>query len=526
MDCFDAIVAGSGPGGAFAAYGLRGKRVLLLDVGYDAAASPRLSGNVYDLRRTRDDLFPELIGENFESLHNLHDRPISLKLKSPLLSFVVRDWRSLTPIVSQTFEGVISLAKGGLANAWGAGVYRFTNRDLSGFPISNDDLQSCYDELVRHIGVSGANDDLEPYFGRDEALLPPLELSPLFSDLLARYERARDEFARAGAFVGRARLAVLTQPLNGRAAYEYENLEFFQPHIPAIYTPSYTIDQLRSEGAITYLSGRLVERFQERAGCVEVHTRNIETNEMEVWRGRKLCLAAGTLNTARIVLQSAGDYATRLPVLDNPMACIPIFSLRRIGAGLSLNDSSLAQLNCVIEDRDSGEPVQGTLYGSTGPLRSDVLFTLPLSFRSNLTLLRHVAPAGGLLMLFYPGVESPRSYLRLSPSGELEVEFAECSGNPEIEGRIIRLLRRIGYLTHPALVQRPGMGQALHYAGSLPMRDKPGPYQTHADGRLAGTAHVHIVDGACFSRLPSKNLTFTIMANAMRIGRLLARELS
>jgi hypothetical protein len=51
------------------------------------------------------------------------------------------------------------------------------------------------------------------------------------------------------------------------------------------------------------------------------------------------------------------------------------------------------------------------------------------------------------------------------------------------------------------------------------MRANPGRYETNAEGLLAGTQGVYIVDGTCFSRLPAKNLTFTIMANALRIGR-------
>jgi choline dehydrogenase-like flavoprotein len=94
-----------------------------------------------------------------------------------------------------------------------------------------------------------------------------------------------------------------------------------------------------------------------------------------------------------------------------------------------------------------------------------------------------------------------------------------------MERRIIKLLRKIGYLSHPSLIQRPGMGQGLHYAGTLPMRASPQGYQTDADGLLYGTRTVHIVDGSCFSRLPAKNLTFTIMANALRIGTRLARDL-
>jgi choline dehydrogenase-like flavoprotein len=95
----------------------------------------------------------------------------------------------------------------------------------------------------------------------------------------------------------------------------------------------------------------------------------------------------------------------------------------------------------------------------------------------------------------------------------------------------------MGYVTHAALIQRPGSGAGLHYAGTLPMRANPGlserpcekpyerPYETSAEGLLAGTQGVYIVDGACFPRLPAKNLTFTIMANALRIGRGIAQRM-
>src|SRR5262245_35869165 len=136
MDCVDAIVVGSGPAAAFAAVGLRGRRVLMLDVGFDAAPAAGLRGNLYDLRQAQDDLFEPLIGRQFESLHNLHQPPISLKLKSPYMSYIARDARRLTPIAGDPFGGVVSLARGGLANAWGAGVFRYTDRDLAGFPIT------------------------------------------------------------------------------------------------------------------------------------------------------------------------------------------------------------------------------------------------------------------------------------------------------------------------------------------------------------------------------------------------------
>src|SRR5262249_11469200 len=117
MVFYDAIVVGSGPAAAFAAVGLRGRKVLMLDVGYDASPDVQLSGNLYDLKRSRDDLFEPLIGERFESLHNLHQPPISLKLKAPHMMYIAREARRLTPIAGDSFGGVVSLARGGLANA-------------------------------------------------------------------------------------------------------------------------------------------------------------------------------------------------------------------------------------------------------------------------------------------------------------------------------------------------------------------------------------------------------------------------
>ncbi|MCX6623923.1 MAG: hypothetical protein NTY38_23245 [Acidobacteria bacterium] len=184
---FDAIVVGSGPAGTFAARELAGKKTLVLDVGYRGPDGPGLAGNLYELRRGREDLFAELIGENFEGLRNLHQEPVSLKLKSPRTSYVLRNWRALSPLVSTNFHAMMSFAQGGLANAWGAGVYRFTAEDLRGFPVTAAELAPFYDELTGHIGVGGGNDDLAGYFGGNEALQSPLRLSALAGELLARY---------------------------------------------------------------------------------------------------------------------------------------------------------------------------------------------------------------------------------------------------------------------------------------------------------------------------------------------------
>ena len=77
------------------------------------------------------------------------------------------------------------------------------------------------------------------------------------------------------------------------------------------------------------------------------------------------------------------------------------------------------------------------------------------------------------------------------------------------------------YFASKRLCKIPPPGSSIHYAGTLPMRSNPqNKYETDPNGLLHGTKGIYVVDGGNFPALPSKNHTFTIMANAMRIGTL------
>jgi len=515
---FDAIIVGSGPAGVFAARALRGLHVVVVDVGFKPPDSlaPSMEGSAWD-SPLKTDLHDFLIGPNFEGLRNIWEPDVNLKLKSPLMSFVVKDWERLAPVQGHGFCPMVSLAKGGLANAWGAGVYRFSSEDLAEFPVALAELQPFYDQVSDHIGVSGAEDDLAVEFGLESHLLPPVRLSRLSSALLAAYERRRDKMRRAGVKVGFARLAVLTEPRGGRGAYSSDNLDFYRPHNPAIYHPSITLDELIDKGEVQYEPGRLVLCYEDRGSHVEVVARNLRSGLLERLPARSVFIAAGTLNTTRIVLESHGDYESRLPILDNPMSCVPFFHPSDIGGSLDGCNSSLAQLNVVYRDNDSGQRCQGSVFGTTGPLRSDVLFRLPFAVSSNRTLAKHLAPAMALVMLFYPAPTSSENHVRLNTQGALEIHY-QAPRRGHAERSLIRAFRKLGFFSASWMCQYPPMGSSLHYAGTLPMRQVPGRYQTDRMGRLFGSSRVYVVDGACFSTLPAKNLTMTIMANAMRIA--------
>jgi choline dehydrogenase-like flavoprotein len=74
-----------------------------------------------------------------------------------------------------------------------------------------------------------------------------------------------------------------------------------------------------------------------------------------------------------------------------------------------------------------------------------------------------------------------------------------------------------------ALALNPAMrvgapGRGFHTGGTFPMRTNPAPFETDRLGRPHGMSRVHLVDASVFPTLPATTITFSVMANAHRIG--------
>ncbi len=516
---FDYIIVGAGPAGVSAAYQLQNKNVLVLDAGLDAIPGRQLPPkNIYDIRRDGDEIFSEVIGDSFEGLHNVFFEYMSPKLKSPLMRYVAELPAGEKKPESDDFDACISYAKGGLASAWGAGLLRFTANDLRGFPVSVAELAPFYDELTRHIGICGIEDDLTSHFGPVEDLQPPLPLSPVGQTFLKRYEKHRTKINRLSMTIGRTRPAILSRDHNGRQAYQFLAQDFFQPRIPAIYNPAFTLESLVKSRKVEYLSGKVVLSYQERDQGVRVHTRDVRSGITETFEARYLMLAAGAINTAKVVLAANSDYQIRLPILDNPVSFTPFIDPFRIGASPDLHAFAGGELVAIYEGELSDEPIQSSIYGLMGPLRADLAFQMPLSVRGNLIALKYLVPALTVLQTFYPDRPEEQNYLQLLESGTLRIRYT-AKELGIIERHLCRTLRSMGYFSLPFLSQFHKPGSSIHYAGCLPMSERAeGPYHTDRNGQLFGTRRVFVADAATFPRLPSKNLSFTIMANAMRIA--------
>lgn len=516
------IIVGSGLSGTGAAVELVAQGIcpLILDVGHTPDTRQSIDENLYEYRKTND-IYDLTIGPQQQGLANLLGQPaLPVKLTTPHTGYITAGSTAPGAITGNGFSAIQSFALGGLANAWGAGCYRFDDADLQGFPIRRTDLDPYYDRLTQLIGISGEADDLAPYFGPADGLQAPLQLGRNMETLYRRYRKLAHK--PDDIVLGRARIGALSESFDGRPATSYRNLEFCQEE-GSLYSPRHTLQRLADSGQVRLIRGMAVQSWRE-GGTVEVCARDELTGELHQFTAGKLVLAAGAINSAKLVLASSNDYTTTLPLLENPALQIPLLLPGAIGRALQTDAFGLVQLNLVWESAYYGARLQGSLMEITAPSRAEFYAGLPLCARANLQLIRHLLPAMAVMQLFFPGNAVSPATLSLQADGSLRInadtQLVDTGGLREL----FRFLRRLGAVTARQLVVKVPNGHAIHYAGTLPMQAAPSRYQCHPDGRLQGTQHVYIADSATLTGLPAKNMSFSMMANAMRIAAAVANE--
>ena len=531
MSRSDAIVVGSGPSAVHAASALveEGCSVTMLDVGNeDSIYSSIIPDESFSrIRRTDPGQHRYFLGDRLEAVP-LGPQRVGAQLTAPR-AYLTRDVATLTPARTDGFAATESLALGGLAAGWGASAVRFDERDLRSFPITEQELAPHYERVATEIGLSGAADDLQRFYGKCATLQPPLAADPSIVQLLETYRRKHEALNRRGFYAGHPRLAVLTRDLGDRRAQAYRDMDFYSDHGRSVYRPRYTLDALRrQQQRFEYISPYLVQRFVERGGQVEVHACHARDRTSRVFVASRLVLAAGALGSTRIVLRSMEAFDTPVPLLSNPHVYVPCVHLKRLGKAPASQRHSLTQAGFFFDpDPESVGPVYGEMHVYGSLLLHKLVRESRLPVRQASRLVR--AWVGALVILVIEHEDSPVAgkECRLDRTGTLELSYRQdreaARHHADREKQLLGCMRRLACL--PVGRVDSGPGSSLHYGGTLPMTDEPRDLTVDHTCRLHGTRGVFLADGATFPCLPAKPLTLTLMANARRVAGYVAGTL-
>ncbi len=535
---FDIAVVGSGPSGAQAAKEAiaGGLSVVMLDVGFDepdlAASIPR--GSFSELRRTDPGQRRYFLGDEGETDSDVNDRVGGHF--TPPRSYIKQGVRDLAPISSSTFFPETSLALGGLGAGWGSGAQTFEAFELerAGLPVS--EMRECYEAVARDIGISASREDDTAATSIPIYVQPPSDIDTNAASILARYGRKREALRDRGFLLGRAPLAMLTEPLHEgrdweRRANPYDDMDFYGDSLRSVYRPKYSIEELSDNPRFHYMRNALVERFEDEPDGATVCYRDIRSGGLPgSVRARRLLLAANPMNSARIALRSAGLTSARQPLLCNPYHYVVTVNLAMLGRPAADRRHSLAQLvGSLTPEHRGGEHVFAAFFSYRSLMHFRLVREMPLPPGAGLLTSRVLMNALTIVGVHHPEQSTARKWIRLRSDGTLEAAYEF----DEAESRMIaadlrelhRALRVLRCVPLSTIATPPG--SSIHYAGTIPLALDSGdpPITSGGDGRLSGGRNVYVADSSGWRYLPAKGPTLTMMANARRVARAAGREL-
>jgi len=523
-------VVGSGLSGFAAAHALagRGFHVTILDVGetletHRAAVVARL----HDLPReewSADDL--ALLGEN--STIGGDSLPKKVYFGSDRIYGVNRPFSPITTLVEGRAPAP-TFTKGGFSTVWGGASLPIDAVDMTDWPVSRAELDPYFQRVADLMPLCGGTGTLSQAFPPYKEPLGDLRASPQGQLLLEDLAHAAPRLTRTGTLYGKARLAIHTSaaeggvlPCNG-CGYCFTGCVR-----GSIYSTLPQVDSLTRRPHVEYRSGIYVDTVGEAGRDVFVEGMDLVATERVRLRFDAVFLAAGPLNSTRVLLRSRGLYDRVVALKETQKFVLPMLRLR--GAPTAIEHSSVTMASVFLETKvpalsDHWVHAQivpmNTLVFDAGPLPGK---TLPGAHRLWRPALRH-------MMVAWCAMHSDHSStveltLRRDPAGgpdRLELNPREIPAARAAAQKAARDLFRKGLMFKtvflPPLMKLANPGSEAHCGGSFPMRKTPRDVlESDTLGRPFGWTRIFAVDSSVLPSIPGTTLAFSVMANAYRIA--------
>ncbi|MGI8548772.1 MAG: hypothetical protein ACR2M1_15825 [Gemmatimonadaceae bacterium] len=522
-------VVGSGPAGVSAAISLldQGLTVTMLDAGVflepDRQAvvtrlgqTPIGAWDSADIELMKEGMAPSSSGVPLKHVYGS--------------DFPYREANAFSPLRRTEVDSAISFGRGGFSTVWGSAVLPYRDHDLAAWPIKVRELEPHYRAVLQFMPISAVRDSLTELFplytDSPRSVAESRQAAQLLTDLSSRSNALNEQ----GVFFGRSRVAIDAAPEVGRSGCTYCAMCMYGCPHGLIYSSGTTLDTLMRRPNFSYVPGIVVERVEERGSEVRIHSRDLADRSPREFTADRVYLACGPVSTSRILMTSMDLYDTPVRMLDSQYFLLPLLRYRGIPdlAGESLHTLAQAFVE-IVDDAVSTQTVHLQIYTYNemydATFRSMVgklhrLLNVPIAQ----IVSRMLVVQGFLHSDLSQGMDMVLSRGHGDVPGELHMT-AIAPGEP-ITTALRRVSRKLSsnrgaFRAAPVrpMLKIAGAGRGFHSGGSFPMvADGASGFHSDILGRPAGFSRVHAVDSTVFSSIPATTITFTVMANAHRIG--------
>jgi choline dehydrogenase-like flavoprotein len=523
-------VIGSGFAGLAATKALvaRGVVPTILDVG--ETLDPERQSLVEKLREIPIDLWSKEDYDRISRNSTLKSKELPKKMHFGS-DYIYAAHRTFAPIAPKVSGRVPfpTFAKGGFSNIWGGAVLPVSESDMTDWPFSASELEPYFRKVAQFLPISGGAGTLEAPFPSYKDRLGHLDIGPQGNLLLKDLENVQDKLIEREMYFGKARLSVYTPETQDQGTPCVGCGECFVGCVHgSIFSTVPLFDELIRENCVAYARNLYVRSLREEDGKVCVETVNTTTGSLKEWIFDAVFVAAGPIDSTRILLRSGHIFGTTVSLKESQKFVIPM--VRKQGAHTAIEDRSITLASVFLEFKVP-ELSDHWIHLQVVPMNRMVFEGAQLP-GANL-------PIGEILwnpllrrtMVGWCGLHSDHSSkidltLRQKPDSDidvLEMDMRISERARKAVHKVSRSLLRTGTIFDtlflPWLVRFSNPGSGTHCGSSFPMkRDRTGRFDTDSLGRPYNWSRVFVVDSSVLPSIPGTTLAYSVMANAYRIG--------
>jgi choline dehydrogenase-like flavoprotein len=306
MNTYDAIVVGSGISGGWAAKELteKGLTTLVIERGRDVKHGVDYpTANLDPWELPNRNILTQEDQENYAIQKTVYHFGQDDK------HFFVKDSEHVYN-QARPFWWIRGNQVGGKSLLWSRHTFRFSDLDFEAnlkegvgidWPIRYRDIAPWYDYVERFIGVSGKNEGLPQL--PDGQFIPPFEMN-----CMEKHLKEKIEIKFKGRNLIQSRMAVLTQPHNGRGKCMSRNLcHRGCPYGAYFSSNSSTLPAAYKTGKLTLLPNTIVHSIiwdEQKHKATGVRVIDAETLQTTEYFAKVIFLNASALSTTKIMMQS------------------------------------------------------------------------------------------------------------------------------------------------------------------------------------------------------------------------------
>lgn len=387
--------------------------------------------------------------------------------------------------IKSNIEIVQSLAKGGLSETWHGICDFFSENELKAIGLPPDEIKREYKEISKLIKLN---------------FRTPLDLHSRL--LLAK----------------------------AKSNTHRENSIYRVPLVFSYRTSSF-IEELKRFKNFVYITNQLVYSVKEKRKHVEIQSFSIDKKEESITRASFLILAAGSINTTRIILRSFKLYNYKTSFLTKANYVVPCLHLASLGKKNDSKKSKFGQL--VISSKESNRGVDSffiQLYRLNPLFLHKALQYIAIPKIIALPLLSVLAPFVVIADVRFPAFESKMTFCKLKKEtgirDTLEISLKETSEelirHKKDYDKIKQQLWSLGLFPLRTIIGYT----TSHYAGGVSFKQTQGTLSVDKNGKLHKANKIYVADSSSWKILPAKPPTMTIMANAARVGKNVLKRIS